>query len=243
MQKLARAIFITRPMRLNYISTLLLNVSVLLFLFYLILFEHNMIDQNWNKVFAFIYFIIIVVFVIYYRKDWAINLGTYSEQLKVDFKPSLPVFVLKSILISFYYILTNIILTNVLIVYLIEKISNDKYDEKLSFLIPWISIFVFVLAITRIIFELTKISPFILLGYIIIPLLMFSFVGIEKSILGWTFLAMFLGMIANQFFSMDLRQLVPEKFKTFIKNDEKLEEIINGKSMKVIIFVLQKISL
>ena len=98
MQKLARAIFITRPMRLNYISTLILNVSVLLFLFYLILFEHNMIDQNWNKVFAFIYFIIIVVFVIYYRKDWAINLGTYSEHLKVDFKPSLPVFVLKSIL-------------------------------------------------------------------------------------------------------------------------------------------------
>lgn len=232
MQKIIRTVFITRPMTINYISTLVLNLSALSFLCYLMLFEHNMIDLNWYKVLTLIYFIIVVVFVIHYRKDCTINLGTYSEQLKVDFKPSLPFYVIKSFLISSYYIFTNII-----IVSLIEKISTDKCCEKLHILIPCISIFVFVLAITRIIFELTKISPFILLGFIIIPLLMFSFVGIEKAILGWTFLAMFLGMIANQFLSMDLRQLVPEKFKIFIKNEEELEEIINKKKYTLIVFI------
>ena len=236
MQKIIRTVFITRPMTINYISTLVLNLSVLLFLCYLMLFEHNMIDLNWYKVFTFIYLIIVFIFVIHYRKDYTINLGTYSEQLKVDFKPSLPFYVIKSFLISLYYILTNIF-----IVSLIEKILNNNFFEKLNVFIPYISIsisiLIFVLALMRIIFELTKISPFILLGFIIIPLLMFSFIGIEKAILGWTFLAMSLGMIANQFLSMDLRHLVPEKFKIFIKNEEELEGIINKKKYTLIVFI------
>ena len=192
MQKIIRSIFITRPMTINYISTLALNFIALLFLCYLMLFERNMIDLNFYKISTIFYLIIVVIFIVYYRKDYTINLGTYREQLKVDYKPSYIIYFIKSSLVSFFYILTNII-----IVSMIEKIANDKSYHMLNFVIPYIPVFVFILAITRIIFELTKISPFILLGFIIIPLLTFSFVGIEKAILGWTFLAMFLKMRKN----------------------------------------------
>lgn len=103
--------------------------------------------------------------------------------------------------------------------------------------IPFITGFVVILAITRSIFELTRTSPFIYLGLIIIPVLTLSLVGIEKAVLGWTFLAMFLGMIANQFLSKDLIKLVPEQFKDFIKNEEELEKELIKKKYTLIIFI------
>lgn len=232
MQKIFRSIFITKPMKMNYISTIVLNIFALLFLSYLILFMHNEIDLSWHIGLMIFYFIISAIFMIYYREDCTINLGTYSEQLKVDYSLSFASYVIKSFLLSVFYIATNLIIVS--FIQLIEYITKMHIFN--SF-IPFITGFVVVLAITRSIFELTKTSPFLFLGIIIIPFLTFSLVGIEKAVLGWTFLAMFLGMIANQFLSKDLTTLVPEKFKVFIKNEEELEKELIKKKYTLLIFI------
>ena len=232
MQKIIRSIFITRPMKINYISTIVLNIFALLFLSYLILFKHNEIDLNWHIRFALFYLVMSIIFMIYYRKDCTINLGSYSEQLKVDYSLSFAPYLIKSLLLSAFYISTNLI-----IVSLIELIANFTKMNIFNSFIPFITGFVVILAITRSIFELTRTSPFIYLGLIIIPVLTLSLVGIEKAVLGWTFLAMFLGMIANQFLSKDLIKLVPEQFKDFIKNEEELEKELIKKKYTLIIFI------
>lgn len=229
MQKIIRSIFITKPMAINYISTIILNFVSFLFLMYLIIYEQNKIDLNWYIGFSIFYLVLVVCFIFYYKKDLNINLGTFSEQLKVDFKPSITLYFIKSLLVSILYILTYFILSD-----LIRVILNGNTTNAMSISI---SIFIFILAITRISFEISKISPFILLGWFIIPLLVFSFVGIEKALLGWTFLAMLLGIVSNQFLSMDLKQLVPERFKVLIKNEEELKEKITRKKYTLIIFM------
>ena len=225
MQKIIRSIFITRPMTINYISTVVLNIIALSFLFY----KHNEIELNWQTTFTIIYLIMVIVFMFYYRKDCTINLGPYREQMKVDYSISIGSYLLKSILLSIFYVFTyNIIVSSIK--------SFTKLNIVNSF-IPFITVVVVILVITRLIFEITRISPFIYLGFIIIPLLTFSFVGIEKAILGWTFLAMFLGMIANQFLSADLKMFVPKKFKVFINNEEELKEDVLKKKYTLIIFI------
>lgn len=229
MQKIIRSIFIARPMKINYISTVVLNIIALLFLSYLILFKQNEIDLNWHIGFTIIYLIMVIIFMFYYRKDCTIDLGPYREQMKVDYSISIGSYLLKSILLSIFYVSTNNII--------VSLIENFPKLNIFNSSIPFITVFVVILIITRLIFEITRISPFIYLGFIIIPLLTFSFVGIEKAILGWTFLAMFLGMIANQFLSADLKIFVPKKFKVFINNEEELKEDILKKKYALIIFI------
>lgn len=225
MQKIIRSILITRPMTINYIFTVVLNSIALLFLFC----NRNEIELNEHIVFTIFYLIMVIVFMFYYRKDCTIALGPYREQMKVDYSISIGFYLLKSFLLSIFYVSTyNIIVSSIK--------SFPKLNIVNSF-IPFITVFVVILVITRLIFEITRISPFIYLGFIIIPLLTFSFVGIEKAILGWTFLAMFLGMIANQFLSDDLKMFVPKKFKVFINNEEELKEDVLKKKYTLIIFI------
>jgi hypothetical protein len=68
------------------------------------------------------------------------------------------------------------------------------------------------LILSKILFDIARMPPVYLLIYITIPLFTFSLVGIEKSLLSWTFVSLILISIVPQFISEDIKKILSNNF-------------------------------
>ncbi len=68
--------------------------------------------------------------------------------------------------------------------------------------------------ISKILFDLSQLPPVYLIGYIAIPLFIFSLIGIENALLSWTFASIILSSLVPQFLNEDIKLL---QTKNFIK--------------------------
>lgn len=66
--------------------------------------------------------------------------------------------------------------------------------------------------LSKILFDIARIPPVYLLIYITIPLFTFSLVGIEKTLLSWTFVSLILISIVPQFISEDIKKILSNNF-------------------------------
>lgn len=69
---------------------------------------------------------------------------------------------------------------------------------------PFLVVMCFILS--KILFDIARKPPVYLLSYLTIPLFTFSLVGIEKSLLSWTFVSLILISIVPQFISEDIKK-------------------------------------
>lgn len=78
---------------------------------------------------------------------------------------------------------------------------------------------------TQIIFFVIELPPILMLVFVAIPIIVFYNIGINKGLLGWTFLALIFATILPQFFSVDSLILLPKKLKNYLeKNKDSIQE-------------------
>lgn len=78
---------------------------------------------------------------------------------------------------------------------------------------------------TQIIFFVIELPPILMLVFVATPIIVFYNIGINKGLLGWTFLALIFATILPQFFSVDSLILLPKKLKDYLeKNKDSIKE-------------------
>lgn len=131
-----------------------------------------------------------------------------------------------SILAVFKYIFLAVLL----------KVAVPGIDKVLLF--SFIMYFIF----SIIFFSASHMPPIVALMYGIIPLTVFSLIGIEKSLLSWTFISLLSISIAPQFISKDIEKLIPKNVLDIIignrnnKDDRPKEKFLKLK-YQIFIFV------
>ena len=78
---------------------------------------------------------------------------------------------------------------------------------------------------TQIIFFVIELPPILMLVFVATPIIVFYNIGINRGLLGWTFLALIFATILPQFFSVDSLILLPKKLKDYLeKNKDSIQE-------------------
>ncbi|HFR3559989.1 TPA: hypothetical protein ACHVBD_002147, partial [Streptococcus suis] len=93
--------------------------------------------------------------------------------------------------------------------------------------------------LSRLLFDITRMPPVYLLSYVIVPLFIFSLVGIEKSLLSWTFASIILSSLIPQFLNEDIKILQTKNFIEIMNNtaDNESKEKFTRLKYQVLLFI------
>lgn len=226
MMNFLRKIFITEPMKWNYLLTLVLSLISVPYIF---------INSN-NCALNFLY----VSFVIYYiyRGYFNNNLGSIKAQLdnisKLKFKNLCLV-----IFYIVYYLIINFIILDLLknispfLKLVIFDINVFDYNILKYF---WLVILIYLL-LSQVMFVLFNISLSIIILLVFFPILLFSTIGIQNGLLNWPFIALLIGIVTNQLISPDMRVFLTQTDRKRFRNNELSEIRIKKFKYAVILYI------
>ena len=206
--KKVKKIFINRPMMLHYSLSLILEIPII------ICFFINIPQVLWQWYITIGYTVISLTYYITNRGDWNYYFISVSDQSSKGYILKFWKSFLNSLLTITKYIFMGILYQTMLESVFGEFILADNRISiySLTFLVAmW-------LILWKILFILTRIPPVYALLYIAIPLFTFSLIGIEKSILSWTFASLILSSLLPQFLNEDIELLQTKKFTTIVSD-------------------------
>ena len=199
---------IEKPMLLNFYATLLLKMILIIILTYLLF-----ISKDITLLFAIgIVFVSLILFYKKNKKELEIDLGSAKEQIQKIIQNA-------SVKIS-WNLLTYTIMYVVLYIYyhaLIMMIENDLLRTSVNNVILGIII---ILLFYRYFYYAYEVAPILILLFLLIPLILLSMVGIETSLLNWTFISFIVISIIPQLINKDILFLLPKDKREKIKIPE-----------------------
>lgn len=204
---------IEKPMLLNFYATLLLKMILIIILTYLLF-----ISKDITLLFAIgIVFVSLILFYKKNKKELEIDLGSAKEQIQKIIQNA-------SVKIS-WNLLTYTIMYVVLYIYyhaLIMMIENDLLRTSVNNVILGIII---ILLFYRYFYYAYEVAPILILLFLLIPLILLSMVGIETSLLNWTFISFIMISIIPELINKDIIFLLPKDKREKIKiPEDKLKE-------------------
>ena len=200
--RIVKNLFIKRPMKWQYIISLVLEIPIL------ICFISNIPQVLWQWLVMVGYIIISFIYYIINRGDMKYYFISIYDQLNKKYSPTFWKYFLSSLLTSTKYIFMGIFFQTMLQSLFGELIIPGIGISAYSF--PLLVVMCFILS--KILFDIARIPPVYLLIYITIPLFTFSLVGIEKTLLSWTFVSLILISIVPQFISEDIKKILSNNF-------------------------------
>lgn len=200
--RIVKNLFIKRPMKWQYIISLVLEIPIL------ICFISNIpqVLLHWGVKISYI--IISFIYYIINRGDMKYYFISLSDQLNKKYSPTFWKCFLSSLLTSTKYIFMGIFFQTMLQSLFGELIIPGIGISAYSFLFLVVMCFI----LSKILFDIARKPPVYLLSYLTIPLFTFSLVGIEKSLLSWTFVSLILISIVPQFISEDIKKILSNNF-------------------------------
>lgn len=200
--RIVKNLFIKRPMKWQYIISLVLEIPIL------ICFITNIpqVLLHWGVKISYI--IISFIYYIINRGDMKYYFISLSDQLNKKYSPTFWKCFLSSLLTSTKYIFMGFFFQAILQSLFGEIIIPGIGISAYSF--PFLVVMCFILS--KILFDIARKPPVYLLSYLTIPLFAFSLVGIEKSLLSWTFVSLILISIVPQFISEDIKKILSNNF-------------------------------
>lgn len=219
--KRVKKIFINRPMMLQYSLSLILEIPII------ICFIINILQGLWQWDITIGYTVISLTYYIINCGDWNYYFISGSDQSSKEYILKFWKSFLNSLLTITKYIFMGILYQTMLENVFGEFILADNRISiySLTFLVAMC------LILWKILFILTRIPPVYTLLYIAIPLFTFSLIGIEKSILSWTFASLILSSLLPQFFNEDIKLLQTKKFTTIV--NDKVDNESKGKFIRL----------
>lgn len=226
-------LFIYKPMKWNYILTLIAEFPVLIYLSWNIYKAGN---DHALKVFLAILLLThtvgSIVFMIENKNDLNQRLGNFIEQIYIEQSPiSLEIFK-KMLLFGAHYIVIIICFVEISDHFILNLPDFSlRYQANILFLaIPMI------LFIIRILYVIARISPIIIFVLIIVPVGLFSVIGIDNGILKWTFLVMVITNCIFPLFDTSIKYLLPKRFETYL-DDEKIKRRLQRKKYWLLFYL------
>ena len=193
--RIAKNLFIKRPMMCQYVLSLVLEIPIFIW------FIRNIPQVLWQWLVMVGYIIISFIYYIINRGDMKYYFISTYDQLNKKYSPTFWKYFLSSLLTSTKYIFMGIFFQTMLQSLFGELIIPGMGISAYSFPL----LVVMCLILSKILFDIARMPPVYLLIYITIPLFTFSLVGIEKSLLSWTFVSLILISIVPQFISEDIK--------------------------------------
>lgn len=228
--------FLSNQMRYRLYLSIILDIIFGFCVLYLTYDFVSSFKRNWyieiqNNAFSTV--ILIILWILYPLLSWKY----YSFLKKASQKRVLPIFnsLKSSEQITFGRYLQNsmIIIFKLVIMGGVLKscceilLNYLGYDNELlmqSINIAFLFYIIYVGA-TQIIFFVIELPPILMLVFVATPIIVFYNIGINKGLLGWTFLALIFATILPQFFSVDSLILLPKKLKDYLeKNKDSIQE-------------------
>lgn len=211
--KIVKKIFINRPMCLQYFLSLILEIPII------ICFITNIPQVLWQWYITIGYTVISLTYYIINRSDWNYYFISLSDQSSKEYILKFWKSFLNSLLTITKYIFMGILFQTMLEGLFGEFIIADKVISiyRLTFIVAMC------LILSKILFILTRMPPVYTLFYIAIPLFTFSLIGIEKSILSWTFASLILSSLLPKFFNEDIKLLQTKKLTTIVNDKDENE--------------------
>lgn len=225
--KLAKKLFINRPMRSQYVLSLFLEIPII------ICFIINIPQVLWYIKIG--YTVISFIYYITNRGDWNYYFISVSDQSSKEYILKF----WKSFLNSLFTIIKYIFM-GILFQMMLERLFEGFIVDDTKILIYSLTFLVAMcLILWKILFILTRIPPVYSLFYIATPLFTFSLIGIEKSILSWTFASLILLSLLPQFFNEDIILLQTKKLTTIVndKADNESKEKFIRLRYQVLLFI------
>lgn len=200
--RIVKILFIKRPMKWQYIISIFLEIPIL------ICFISNIpqVLLHWGVKISYI--IISFIYYIINRGDMKYYFISLSDQLNKKYSPTFWKCFLSSLLTSTKYIFMGFFFKTILQSLFGELIIPGIGISAYSFLFLVVMCFI----LSKILFDIARKPPVYLLSYLTIPLFTFSLVGIEKSLLSWTFVSLILISIVPQFISEDIKKILSNNF-------------------------------
>lgn len=203
----------------NFFITLILNVVSL---FYLLNIFINEISIK-NVISILMYLIALVIFILFNYKDIKYNLGTVKEQLKVNSASSFKKYFFSAVAYTIFYIVTFMLSISLIEKFIQKYFGADVFEN--AYISGLLLILIIVLCISRILYTLIKISPFIAICIFVVPLFIISVIGIENSLLGWTFLTLVILTTVLKFISFDIRYFLSDReIKDLNQEEDKIKQ-------------------
>ncbi len=226
-------LFIYKPMKLNYILTLIAEFPVLICLSWNIYKEGN---DDALKVFLAILLLThtvgSIVFMIENKDDLNQRLGNFIEQLYLEQSPINLEICKKMLLYVVHYIVIIICFVEISEDFIL-KLPDSFLRDQANILFLAIPI---ILSIVRILYVSARISPIIIFVLIIVPVGLFSVIGIENGILKWTFLVMVITNCIFPLFDTSIKYLLPKRFETYL-DDEKIKRRLQRKKYWLLFYL------
>ena len=200
--RIAKNLFIKRPMMYQYVLSLILEIPISIW------FIINIPQVLWQWLVMVGYIIISFIYYKRNRGDMKYDFISIYDQLNKEYSPTFWKYFLSSLLTSTKYIFMGIFFQTMLQSLFGELIIPGIGISANSFPL----LVVMCLILSKILFDIAKMPPVYLFSYITIPLFIFSLVGIEKSLLSWTFVSLILISIVPQFISEDIKKILSNNF-------------------------------
>ena len=214
-------LFIYKPMKLNYILTLIAEFPVIIYLSWNIYINGN---NDALKVFLAILLLAhtvgSIVFMIENKDDLNQRMGNFIEQLYLEQSPKSLEISKKILLYGFHYIVIIICFVEISD-HFILNLPDFFLRNQVNILFLAIPI---LLSIVRILYVSARISPFIIFVLIIVPVGLFSVIGINNGIL-----VMVITNCIFPLFDTSIKYLLPKRFEMYL-DDEKVKRRLQRKN-------------
>ena len=209
------SLFINKPMKWHYFVTIFINSIFLLFYF---ISMHKTFD-----LLGILSFIFLIGFVYINHKKIDTDLGTIKIQM------------LKNVQrkdIEYWCTLGINFLTYIFI--FILYISIESCKQYFIFDLKWL---VSILLVYRLVFDLIKIAPFISFIYIVIPIIVLSVIGINDSLLNWTFVSLILVTIVNHLLTNEIQYFLSKRERKIAFKEHSLNIRLFRIKCKILLFI------
>lgn len=214
MLKMLKKYLIEKPMVLNFYVTLLLKL-ILIIIFTCLLFTSG--DSSYLLMIGII-FVLLVIFYKKNKKELEIDLGSAKKQFQKllkngDVKISWNLLTYTIMYISLYIFLNTSIMM---------MIENELWRSLVNYVILFIIV---ILLFSRIFYYAYEVAPILVILFLLIPLFLLSLVGIESSLLNWTFISFVMISIIPQLLNKDIIFLLPKIKREKIPKDKLKERL------------------
>lgn len=209
------SLFINKPMKWHYVVTIFIHSIFLLFYF---ISMHKIFD-----LLGILSFIFLIGFVYINYKEINTDLGTIKIQM------------LKNVQrkdIEYWCTLGINFLTYIFIFILYVSIESCK--QYFIFDLKWL---VSILLVYRLVFDLIKIAPFISFIYIVIPITVLSVIGINDSLLNWTFVSLILVTIVNHLLTNEIQYFLSKRERKIAFKKHSLKIRLFRIKCKILLFI------
>lgn len=209
------SLFINKPMKWHYVVTIFIHS---IFLFFYFISMHKIFD-----LLGILSFIFLIGFVYINYKEINTDLGTIKIQM------------LKNVQrkdIEYWCTLGINFLTYIFIFILYVSIESCK--QYFIFDLKWL---VSILLVYRLVFDLIKIAPFISFIYIVIPITVLSVIGINDSLLNWTFVSLILVTIVNHLLTNEIQYFLSKRERKIAFKKHSLKIRLFRIKCKILLFI------